>query len=190
MCTFPLDFPFCFICIFLQQQNKQLAFIKHVLRAKHGIEGFLYISWYYSFVDIILSVERDRIPNSSWFKQRKRMNYLVSVENHDWHHERLKSCPPQLVSLGSTPREQALITKQKGLQWGPPTLTTARLWKRGGSHKPEGHAIGLAWVTWPPTNQSLVRWWMHWLASAQVTCPDARPRGVKSWFREGENWFL
>lgn len=47
------------------------------------------------------------------------MNYLVSVENHGWHHEGLKSCPPQLVSLGSTPREQALIRKQKALQRGP-----------------------------------------------------------------------
>ena len=147
MWTFPLDFPFGFICIFLQQ-HKQLPFINHGLRAKHCIEGFLYISSsnlqnnsgtqiLYSFVGRILSIESDTKPNSSWFKQRKRMNYLVSVENHEWHQEGLPSCPPHLVSFGSTPPEEALIRKQKGFAaQAEPSSQPQVYGGRGGSHKP------------------------------------------------------
>ena len=174
--------------------------MKHIVCAKHCTEGLLYISLSNLHNtpgrQVVLLCRQDsfhqkrRNTHLQLIQAKKKDSLPVSVENHDWHHhEGLKSCPPQLVSLGSTLPERVLVAEQKTFSAGTGPPSQPQGYGKEVVHgSPKEDSIGLAWVTWPPTSQSLLRWWMHWLAEAQVTCPDAPSPGVKSWFRVGKTW--
>ena len=98
---------------------------------------------YSSFVGRILSFERDKIPNSSWFKQRVfiTLTWLAS-----WRAQKLSSTTgfSWLYSSGAHPHEDAkrLCSRDQS------TLTTTGLWKWGGSHSLRAsHWLGLGPIT-------------------------------------------
>lgn len=109
------------------------------------------------------------IPNSNWFKQRKRINSLVSMENHDWASSRgskfvhnwflLTLFPWSMFPFGSKMAlKQELVAPSQLQGYGKEVVLKG----------PKGYSIGLGGVTWPPTNQSL------WSGDACTDWPKPR----------------